>query len=31
MSSINLKIDEDRNVMQSYYNGKWNDLDNNTM
>lgn len=29
MSSINLKIDEERNVVQSFYNGKWNDLDNN--
>lgn len=28
MSSINLKIDEERNVIQSYYNGKWNDLSN---
>lgn len=30
MSSINLKIDKERNVMQSFYNDKWNDLDNNT-
>lgn len=28
MSSINLKIDENRDVIQSYYNGKWNDLSN---
>lgn len=28
MSSINLKIDENRHVIQSYYNGKWNDLSN---
>lgn len=28
MSSINLKIDKERDVIQSYYNGKWNDLSN---